>query len=182
MDFPIPPPPVFLEGGGAVEFLFGAFIALSCRRRPSSSSSSWPPPAPPRGCWPPSSGRRWSRSPRDLPENMSGETGRWAEWTQTGLHFVLTISRADAHLVFLWARLPSSWGEVQCGETGKAKRLKRLKSVTKISLTKQKIKGLKPEYSTEVPHDSPADFIWRWHIIGCGIHLGDDNVGITSDL
>lgn len=30
--------------------------------------------------------------------------------------------------------------------------------------------------------DSPADFIWRWHIVGCGIHLGNDDVGIISKL
>lgn len=40
----------------------------------------------------------------------------------------------------------------------------------------------KCEYYTEVIHDSPADFIWRWHIIGCGVHLGNDNVGILSKL
>lgn len=57
-----------------------------------------------------------------------------------------------------------------------------LQSGTKGSPTKHEIKGLKPEYYTEVTHDSPADFIWRWHIVGCGVHLGDDNVGIISKL
>lgn len=46
--------------GAETEVLFGAFIALICRR-PSSFSEL------PTGWWPLSSGRRWSRWPRVLP-------------------------------------------------------------------------------------------------------------------
>lgn len=30
--------------------------------------------------------------------------------------------------------------------------------------------------------NSPADLILRRHVVGGGVHLGDDNVGITSEL
>lgn len=77
MDFPNPSPVVHEGGGVGVEFLFGAFIALSfLHPSSSSSSSSTTPPASPGDWWPLSSGRRGSRSPRDLPETQGGKISR----------------------------------------------------------------------------------------------------------
>lgn len=120
MDFPNPSPVVH-GGGGDVEFLFGAFIALTYLHPSSSSSSSWTPPASPGDWWPLSSGRRGSRSPHDLPETRGGKISRVDKNNNNMTLLCFVVAEADTHLVFLWVHLMSSWGEVQCGETGKAK-------------------------------------------------------------
>lgn len=95
-------------GRGAAEFLFGAFIALT-----SSSSSSWAPPASPAGLRPPSSGRRGSRSPRDLPAAKAEGSSAKHRYHLAAVNGTL----ADTHLIFLWAQLASSWRKVDCRES-----------------------------------------------------------------
>lgn len=48
--------------------------------------------------------------------------------------------------------------------------------VSSLNYNKREQTGLK------TTRDSPGDLVWRWNIVGGGVHLGDNDVGIIGKL
>lgn len=51
-----------------------------------------------------------------------------------------------------------------------------------VNIVKTRNRSTTVTTDSEETSDSPADFIRRWNIIGCGVHLGNDDVGIIREL